>query len=206
MKKLLIIICLLSCVSVNAQSDSTITDSTNGIGSFEFSRGGLTDYVVGTFDTSLKADFLHKAATNWIKETYKMPDKVIQASIDASMIRINGVKFGGIQANGIIKPFYDLRYTISIDFKDGKLKFDPIKLEVYVTASEYVVGGWRDFDISDFSRFYKTNRKGTDSLLVKKALFYPANLENLFNGLSKSLYDYILNASLPVSESKKDDW
>ena len=160
---------------------NTLKDS---IGSFDWGLRGLTDYITCEFDTLISKEDLYMLTMNWIKETYKMPDKVIQTSIKGKMIRIEGVKSSGITLETtFITVTYDLKYTIEYKFRDGKMKIDPILLYIYVPPSQYVVGGWQSFSLTTGSDFYKWDKRNKEYVLKDKYTHYPRDLRGLYNGL-----------------------
>jgi len=81
---------------------------------FEFGKEEFTDYVVVKVD-SLNQEELFKKAINWIKDTYKNPDEVINTTIDNSKVRIEGFKEVAIQLKALgMSSFYGGTYSIEI--------------------------------------------------------------------------------------------
>lgn len=152
---------------------------------FTYDVKGLTDYVVK--DNTMSTADVYKKTINWIKENYVNPDEVIKMTIDNEKLRFEGVAqnfncYGSVCADGT--------YMIEVTFKDGKYKFDPISLRMSVASGKSF-----DVPLSDFSIYY--NKKGE---LKKSADESLDKFANLFNGLSKSLDDYIND------RVKKSDW
>lgn len=209
-KKVLLIIVLGTLnFSVFGQTDTTASDTTikdivfkPTIGKFTFAMSGMTDYVIGKFDTTFKKEDIYKKSLNWVKESYKNPTEVIKTTIENDLIRIEGIKVKGLtMQTAFSNPSYNLKYTIEMKFKDGKLMFDPIQLYIYVPPSQYVAGGWQNMSLSNFSNFYKKDRKTGEYKIIQKFSLYPSQLELLFNDLSSSVFNYIIKP-----ESKKDEW
>nr|WP_315144495.1 DUF4468 domain-containing protein [uncultured Flavobacterium sp.] len=187
MKKLLLKLLILVSFYSNAQETE-----------YKFTKGGFTDYVVGVVEGKT-AQELYKKTLDWVSVTYKNPKEVIKAQIENDYIRIEGAKsnmlcvksFGMLNCN-------DVRYQIEISLKDGKYKFDLIKLEQYTSPSQYSAGGWSEVGLTNTSYCYKDN--GDLKSLFK---LYPAAIEMEFNSLNKSLQDFLKSDSIP---SKKSDW
>jgi len=96
---------------------------------FVYNQLGLTPFVIVEFD-SIPREKLYKLIKNWIKETYKNPDKVIKAEIDNKKIRFEGFTDSDISISGLGQKVYgSYTYTITISVKDNKYKFEPISLE-----------------------------------------------------------------------------
>ena len=165
--------------------------SSNGQEKFIYNQTGLNPkYLVVEID-SLSKNELFKKSINWIKETYKNPDKVIKTTIDNEKVRFEGFKSNDICINnGMI--CYDVLYTIEVAFKDNKYKFTPISLE-------FGVGSMTPIDLADGnSLFY--NKKG---YLKKMYKTVPNSIDNLFNELNKSLEKYL---TTETKNSESDDW
>lgn len=166
---------------------------------FKFTKEGLTDYVVGIVEGKT-AQELYKKTIDWINVTYKNPKEVIKAQIENDYIRLEGAKSNMlcIKTLGLLNC-YNVRYQIEISLKDGKYKFDIIKLEQYIPPSQYsVTSGWSEIGIINTSVYYKEN--GDLKSLFK---LYPAAIETEFNSLNTSLKDFLKSDTIP---SKKSDW
>jgi hypothetical protein len=216
MKIFLLTLALCIVFPMFGQQDSITSQQTNNsvlkdsISRFTWGYDGLTDFVVITLDSLLSNKELYDLTLNWIKETYKMPDKVIQTSIDSQLIRIEGISANAltVQSSLIISRF-DMKYTIEFRFKDGKIKFDPISLYTYQPPSQYSAGGWYPFPIDDGSSFYKYDKKTKLYEIIKKFQSYPQELPDVFNDLSLSLFYYLQKSKDSNSKETKDpsdDW
>lgn len=164
---------------------------------------GMTDYIVGTVENKTASD-IYKKVIEWIKVTYKNPDKVILSTIDNEYVRFEGFSSSLWCINGLgMKTCYDTKYQIEISFKDGKYKFDLIGMEYYMSPSKYSSGGW--YDLGIFSK-NMTTKEQIDMIFKKdgtlRASFkYAQDVPLYFNDLNKSLLEYI-NSESPA----KGDW
>ena len=80
--------------------------------------------VITETDT-LTAEQLYTKTLDWVNVTYKNPNEVIKASIPNEMIRIDGFQSGFFEMKALgITNYYDVSYTVTFNFKDGKYKFD----------------------------------------------------------------------------------
>ena len=133
--------------------------------------------------------------------TYKNPKEVIKAQIENEYIRIEGFKSNMlcIKSLGILNCS-DVRFQIEISFKDGRYKFDVIRLEEYIKPSQFSSGGWSDFPINGAigKAYFKEN--GEIRPMFK---LYPDAFQSTFNDISKELESFLKSESIP---SKKGDW
>jgi hypothetical protein len=148
---------------------------------FIYNQLGLTPFVVVKFD-SISKEKLFKLTNNWIKETYKNPDKVIKAIIENNKIRINGYSEFGFE------------YTIVISFKDNKYKFEPIEVISRSQAGEF------NIPLDDGSIYYKKN--GWPKKMFQN---FTKHLGDTFENLNNNLKKYILN-NLNNETKDNDDW
>jgi hypothetical protein len=141
---------------------------------FKFSKDGLTDFVVGSFEGSAKD--LYKWTLAWVKES--KGSKVL-SSVENEKITFQGGKenFLCSKAGGTNVCTFGT-YTIEITFKDGRYKFDAIELDETDKKGNVTI----DNKLTDFSRFYDK-----DGNLKKYMNDVPAAYEGLFNGLNKNL-------------------
>lgn len=184
MKNILFVISMLCCSSMFAQ--------------FEYNKNGLTDYVVVELD-GYKSEVLYQKSINWIKDNYRNPDEVIKTSIENKKIRFEGF----IQLNNPLLKVDNpesynngsLNYTIEVDIKEGKYRFNPTEL-YYIPEPEYVAQyGLSEIDMGlhDSSKYY--DKEGS---LVAGVDVSIKRMEDLFNFLSSDLKKYIT--------ATNDDW
>lgn len=147
---------------------------------FKFSKDGLTDFIVVTYDGSAKDTY--NRALAWVKENSKKGYKVI-SSVENEKMTIEGGKenFLCSKAGGTNVCTYGT-FTIEISFKDGKYKFDAIGLSEKPNNSTTTTV----HNLNDFSEYYDK-----DGSLKKYKDDVPAAYESLFNGLSKDLLSYM---------------
>ena len=153
---------------------------------------GMTDYVVGTAENK-SASEIYKKVIEWIKVTYKNPDKVILSTIENEYVRFEGVSSSLYCINSLgMKNCYDTKYQIEISVKDGKYKFDLLSMEYYISPSQYGSGGWNDAGI-----FNKSSTPEQLTGVFKKdgslrAIFkHVQEIPLYFNNLNQSILEYI---------------
>jgi hypothetical protein len=188
MKKIFVALLILTGAYSNAQETE-----------FKFTKEGFTDYVVGSVEDKT-AQELYKKTVDWVSVTYKNPKEVIKAQIENDYIRIEGAASNMLCVKSLgITMCSDVRYQIEISFKEGKYKFDLIKLEQYIAPSKYTVtSGWSEVGLANTSVYYKDN--GDVKNIFK---LYPTAIETEFNNLNKSLQVFLKSDNIP---SKKSDW
>ncbi|WP_233881834.1 DUF4468 domain-containing protein [Tenacibaculum piscium] len=169
--------------------------------SFEYNQLGLTDYVVTNID-SVSQEQLFERTINWIKETYKNPEKVIKTKIGNEKVRIEGFQDNTICNKIFLSTFcYGAKYTIEISVKDGKYKFDPTNLTYRIP---YTKSGpepsVNNISFNSGQVFY--NRKGR---LKSVSNSVPRSIEDLFNSLNLSLKNYVKSHN-KVGVVKNDNW
>jgi len=156
---------------------------------FKFSKDGLTDFIVTTYEGSAAATY--NLALAWVKENSKK-GYVITSSVENEKLTIQGGKenFLCSKAGGTTVCTY-ATFTIEISFKDGKFKFDAVGLTEKPNNSTTAV----THDLNDFSEYY--NKDGS---LKKYKDDVPAAYEALFNDLNKSLVTFM------DKKKKADGW
>ena len=127
----------------------------------------------------IKASDTYQKALNWVKETYKTPDKVLKAQIENKKIRIDGFARNAWWNKSMgLKNSYNMDYTIEISFKDGKYRFGFIIGEFSIDTGQKTAFG--------YSTFFK--KSGEVRKAYKDAV---PSLENTMNSLANSFYNYI---------------
>ena len=194
MKKLLFI--LLS-ISVSASAQET---------EFTFNNErGMTDFVVTNVEGKTATE-IYKKAVEWIKITYKNPEKVILSTIDNEYIRFEGSSGSLYSINVPLmgKSYQQTKYQIEISIKDGRYKFDIIGMENYVTPSQYSSGGWSDNVLFNGN----LSKEYLEKSIYKKDGTLRSTWKNIndvpvyFNDLNKSLLEYIIL----ITEKKNEGW
>jgi hypothetical protein len=193
MKKLLFILLSIS-LSVAAQETE-----------FTFNNErGMTDFVVTNVEGKTAPE-IYKKAIEWIKITYKNPDKVILSTIENEYIRFEGSSdsFYSINLGFMGKSYVQTKYQIEISIKDGRYKFDIIGMENYISPSQYTIGGWSDNALFNAN----VTKEYLEKTIYKKDGTLRSTWKNIndvplyFNDLNKSLLDYVM-----VSQKKNDGW
>lgn len=179
---------------VNAQETQFTFDNTKG----------MTDFVV-TDVAGKTAPEIYKKIIEWIKVTYKNPDKVILSTIENEYIRFEG--FSGscysIYVPFLGKSYQDTKYQIEISIKDGKYKFDIIGMENYTSPSQYSSGGWNNNGLFNGN----LDKEYLEKIIYKKDGTLRSTWKNIndvplyFNGLNKSILE-----SMSSSVKKNDSW
>lgn len=156
---------------------------------FKFSKDGLTDFIVVTYDGSAKDTY--NRALAWVKENSKKGYKVI-SSVENEKMTIEGGKenFLCSKAGGTNVCTY-ATFTIEISFKEGKYKFEAVGLSEKPNNATTTV----THNLNDFSEYY--NKDGS---LKKYKEDVPAAYEGLFNGLSKDLVAFM------DKKKKSENW
>lgn len=188
-----VVFLLFIALTINCKAQSSKVDSL-----FKYDSNGLTDYIVDYIPNKTTSD-LYKKTLEWISKSYKNPKEVILAQIENEYIRIEGAdnclfKFKILgMSNCIIS-----KYQIEIYFKDGKCKFDPIKLSTYSPGNQYNAGYWMDFSFYDKTLFKENGE-------FKKTVNMPLinGVVDLFNKLNRSYYQFMISDEIP---NQKDNW
>jgi hypothetical protein len=147
----------------------------------KLTQNGVEPIVVELANST--ANELYEKSINWVKETYKSPDAVLKATIENEKIRVNGFSKNAYWYKALgIKYYGDINYSLEIEFKDGKYRFNYIIDNADLTFCQ-----------KNFFKKGKIRKSGKDAV--------PA-LEETMNDLSQSFYNYVTGKN----KSKKDDW
>lgn len=165
---------------------------------------GMTDFVVSNVEGKTAPE-IYKKVIEWIKITYKNPDKVILSTIENEYVRFEGFSEVCYSMNVPLmgKNYYETKYQIEISIKDGKYKFDLIGMENYITPSQYSRGGWTTntfFNGNIDKDFLEKNIYKKDGTL-RSYYKYINDVPVYFNGLNKSILQ-----SMTSSIKKTDGW
>lgn len=169
---------------------------------FKVSKEGFTDYVVVKIDSFSQKELFDKTI-NWIKETYNSPDDVIKARIDSSKVIFEGFKPNALYFRALgMKKFEDVKYRIAISFKNGRYKFEALRLQIYASPSQYSSGGWSDWNLDGtYAAVTKKNGK------VRKSLRdYIPSIERVFNQVLLSHKLYMTKQEAKQVTKKEEDW
>ncbi len=179
---------------LNAQETEFTFDNTKG----------MTDFIVVNVEGKTAPE-IYKKVIEWIKLTYKNPDKVILSTIDNEYVRFEGASgsFYSINVPLMGKSYQETKYQIEISVKEGKYKFDIISMENYLAPSQYSRGGWSDNVLFN---------KNLDKEYLEKAIYKKdgtlrsawKNINDVplyFNDLNKSILE-----NITTSVKKNDGW
>lgn len=138
---------------------------------------------------SLKAPDIYKKVLAWIQITYKNPQEVLKANVENETIRLEGLNKGAFVrafASGT-KAYYDIAYTLEINIKDGKYRFNFTPNQITVNSRKVL------FYIPDFfTGKADINGNSYDGCAI--------SLESSVNSFSLSLYNYVLG------KKENDNW
>jgi len=162
---------------------------------FELTPQGFTDYIVADVPGKSKADLFKKTA-DWIEVNYKSAD-AIKSKAEGDKISFEGTG-KVVSFDGGLKKTHDSRYQIEVALKDGKYKFDLLKLEYYVERNQLGPGGWREVNLIDVAGYY--TKQGT----LRPANKYFTEIVDYFNSLSDELKRFIESGA--TATVKKSDW
>jgi hypothetical protein len=185
MKKLI----LLSLVAISTLSYSqklTVTPS----GLRDANDSEKTFVVINAEGKTSKQ--LYDNALKYINKNYKSPDDVIKGKTDGEYLKfITHVSNFLIVSNSGAKITIDADYTIELNFKDGKIKFEIIALDMYAQNGGYKV----IFSGGAFDGYPIYNKKGDLKRPDTKT-----EIETYFNSQINSITEFLLG------KSDKDNW
>ena len=210
MKNLLFTIALLVSLGAYAQqfeiTDAQVDEGANALqGTFK------TIEPVLIFDIKGTPTELYTKALNWVEETYKNPDEVLKGKVEGKYIRLNGSVSNLLKKSVIGTTFYyDVRYSVEIKFREGKIKYEITKYESYTPPSQYVTGGW--YEESFFFKIAKKKSKPNRKTGVRApGKFIKDGGENFravrshFESLGLGLKEYVDNFDASATDDD-DDW
>lgn len=123
MKKLITLLLLTVAYTANAQYIKVTPE-------------GLKDakeeqsYVVLDFENQSAEDLYGKSVL-FVNQRFKSPEHVIKSNVANKMLRYSDYKPNGIQVlNGIARIPVDVNYQVELGFKDNKVKFDIVSLDM----------------------------------------------------------------------------
>ena len=202
MRNFLLLLFVTSLFQLNAQEFETRTlvveEGTNAAkGTFQYLKPMMVLEAEGT------SKELYQKAINWVNETYKNPEEVIKGKVEGDYLRLEGFTSNLIRANVIGTMFYyDVRYTVKLDFKDGRFKYEISKMEQYFPASQYSASQWISLMSNKEIVFKTANRKGK---LNKDGVANLKAVKEYFENLGISVKDY-MQKNEASETSSNDDW
>ena len=148
-------------------------------------------FIIVDVDSMNQSD-LCSATVNWIKNYYKNPDEVLKSKIENKKIRFSGMRSSYLEFNFLGKVSYlDVFYTIEVEFKDGKYKFQPIYLEYQYDINKTSI------NLEDGSLYYNNKNQ-----LRKTFAGTPSGIQKLFNDINESIFKYFETEYL----NPQEDW
>jgi hypothetical protein len=131
-------------------------------------------------------------ALKYINKNYKSPDDVIKAKTDGEYLKfMTHVDNFLVVSNSGAKIIINADYTIELNFKDGKAKFEIISLDMYAKNGGYKVL----FTGGAFDGYPIYNKKGDLKRPETKT-----EIETYFNAQINLLSEFLLG------KSEKDNW
>ena len=174
MKKIIILTLIAFTLNINAQK-------------WNVQPNGLRDavditktFVVITIENKA-AKQLYEETLKYINKNYKNAKEVIKGNIENEYLKFVSYdpKFTELKV-GWNKIPWNTKYTVELNFKDGKVKYEIIELEIY-NDGNYPLS----FQGSGMS-FYIYKKNGELKMPDAKT-----NIEDYFNNKTKSLSDFL---------------
>lgn len=185
MKKTLLIALFLFFTQVGFAQYFTLTSE-------GFKSADKTDYVVLNFPNVKQAE-LYSNVLNVLNTMYKNPKEVLSL-VEGQSITIKGYEEDAIDSKekqnpimiGKRKAKYDVSYTLSILFKDGKIRFNSPSFE----CRKWVIGSgsnyWAYMSLVKEKKAYYSIYDKKGELVAEEAA---ASLNKHFNTLIKEILD-----------------
>jgi hypothetical protein len=146
---------------------------------------------------------LYQKAINWVNETYKNPEEVIKGKVEGDYLRLSGYVSTLLRMNVIgTMHYYDVRYTVKLNFRDGRFKYEITNMEQYFPPSQYSAGRWIDIMANNEVGYRTANKKGRakkDNVANYEAI------KSYFQNLGISIKEY-MDKNDASKTSSKDDW
>lgn len=128
---------------------------------------------------------LYFESINFINKYYKSANDVIKGKIEGEYLKfITYAPSFTTMKNVLARPSLDAKYTTELSFKDGKIKYEIIELEILVQG-----GLPLHFEGSGINSFYIFNTKGK---VVREDA--KSGIERYFNGQISIFSTYLQNS------------
>lgn len=147
---------------------------------------GMTDFIV----TSIKgktASEIYKKVIEWVKVTYKNPDKVILSTLENEYVRFEGSSDSFYAMNTISKIYVPVKYEIEISIKDEKYKFDYVGMTIIENGVKIPYFSTKNKEELDNYPIFK--KDGT----LRSSYKYFSEVPTYLNNLNKSLSESIIS-------------
>lgn len=187
--KLLLIIFFLP-LSLCAQ---TLILTPNG---FRNSKNMDKDYVVIEVKGKTAKE-LYSNAINYIERTYKSPKDVIKGTVENEFLSFDSYSSDIAKMSNMFSwKKLNATYSIRLSFKDNKVKFEIISLNMYTYMAGDRIPVALRMNNSVGWGIYRKNGK----FYMKKMKVTKTEIENFFNSFIKALKVGLINGG------KSDDW
>lgn len=166
---------------------------------YNYKDGLKKRYLVVNIDSTIK-EKIYRLTKNWIKDTYKNPEKVLKADFENKKVRIDGYDSKGVRFFNPLagSSFEGSKYSVEISFKDNKYKFTPISMTAEISLNSF------NFPLNEHVKNFIYRKNGEPWSSNK---YYPSNIEDLFNNLNISLNNYIkMNIKKDKNAGEDNDW
>jgi hypothetical protein len=184
MKKILSVLLMVISFYANAQETE-----------FTFTADkGMTDFTVTPVEGKTAPE-IYKKVIEWIKVTYKNPDKVTLSTIENEYVRFEGSSDSFYAMNPMSKIYVPVKYEIEITIKDGKYKFDYIGMTIIENGTKIPYFSAKSKEELEPYPIFK--KDGT----LRSAYKYFTEVPIYLNNLNKSLFDSIVS-----TVKKSDGW
>lgn len=201
MKKIVLLSVLLVTAFSFSQNKHHDDDEPENNKTFRFNNKGLTPNDITTYISGGKYKTMHAKAKAWVKEKYGENHKKLEETDDDNNAEAKGSKVKKLRLNAFSNnaicfdedakfQCVKAEYVIELQFSDGEYKFKPKKLFYNPPSSKKRVR--IHFNKSIFHE--STGKLSRDHKKV------PAQIENLFNNLNRSLYNYL------TDRKQEDEW
>lgn len=179
MKKYILLLFIAISTCFYAQN---LTVTPNGLVN---SSDNEKSYIVLDIDGKTSKQ-LYDKAISYINLYYKSPDDVIKGKIEGDFVKYitHAQNFLVVKRGGIINIHTD--YTIQLNFKDNKVKFEIIELDMYATDTNNNPSFRVECSGSQMKCYPIYDKKGKLKMPDVKD-----NIEIYFNSQSRSLENYL---------------
>lgn len=125
---------------------------------------------------------LYDNALKYVNKNYKNPEEVIKGKIENEYLKFITYASDVCIVKNMIKISYAVKYTTELSFKDGKIKYEIIELNMYNPENNVPL----EFSGSEFGSFCIYNKKGTLKRESTKN-----EIENYFNSQIKTIEEFL---------------
>ncbi|NRT14693.1 hypothetical protein HNP99_001037 [Flavobacterium sp. 28A] len=156
---------------------------------FKVTPNGLKDsenleksFVVIPIDGKTAKE-LYDESIKFINKNYKSPEDVIKGKTEGEFLKFETYASGFITIkNGWTNVPFSAKYTIELTFKDGKVKYEIIELDMYNSTDKGLpltfTGGTMSWSV--YNKKGELKKEGVDT-----------SIENYFNGYLMSITNFM---------------